>query len=147
VFLKASKLISLGAKQQEIITNLYRSKSLGLLRLWGRVLARLKQDRGLVYSVVSASDIEKSQAGSSDLNQIIFEMMEQLSFAKIFLFIAEVESQKSQVFIAGLNPLDLADLLNKYNPINLGNNIYRFEVSQPVLETETQILQLITPVI
>ncbi|MDP2932507.1 MAG: DHH family phosphoesterase, partial [bacterium] len=51
-FLKASSLISMGAEQQEIIRHLYKTKSVSLLKLWGRALARLKEipALGLSYS-------------------------------------------------------------------------------------------------
>src|SRR3989344_5082705 len=42
-FLSASQLVGLGARQQEIVMNLYKTKSMGLLKLWGRVLSGLKQ--------------------------------------------------------------------------------------------------------
>lgn len=41
-FLKASELVSLGGRQQEIIKNIFKTKSLSLLKLWGRALARIK---------------------------------------------------------------------------------------------------------
>ncbi|MCK4554422.1 DHH family phosphoesterase, partial [Candidatus Parcubacteria bacterium] len=39
--LSASQLISLGARREEIVNQFYRSRSLNVLKLWGRVLARL----------------------------------------------------------------------------------------------------------
>src|SRR5258708_38228777 len=93
-FLKASQLVSLGAKQQEIINNLYKTKSLRLLKLWGRVFARLKQDAdlSLAYSAINVNDLERSQTGASDFEAIIKEMATQLGFAKIFLFLKEEPS-------------------------------------------------------
>jgi len=50
----SSELISMGAKREEIVTRLYRSRSINVLKLWGRVLARLKSDmqNQLVWSVL-----------------------------------------------------------------------------------------------
>ena len=55
-FLKASELVALGARQQEIIKNIYKTKSLPLLKLWGRALARMKilEDEKIVYSILSS---------------------------------------------------------------------------------------------
>ena len=90
-FLKASQLVSLGANQQEIISRLYKTKSLWLLKLWGRVLARLQQapEISLVYSSINQTDLERSQASEEDVQTIIKEMSMQLGFAKLFLFFKE----------------------------------------------------------
>jgi nanoRNase/pAp phosphatase (c-di-AMP/oligoRNAs hydrolase) len=141
VFLKASKLVSLGARQQEIVAQLYRSKSLGLLRLWGRVLARLKQDLGhkLVYSVVNAQDVEKSEALSSDVDEIVFEMMQQLNFAKTFAFLAE-GSGKTTVYVASRLSINFTTLFASYNPAPLGSGTFKFDVSKLLNEAETEVI-------
>ncbi len=48
-----SSLILAGARREEIVNNLYRTKSVNDLKLWGRVLARLERDGefpGLIWS-------------------------------------------------------------------------------------------------
>lgn len=146
VFEKASRLVVLGANQQEIISELYRSKSLGMLRLWGRVLARLKTENNeaLVYSAVSAEDVQKSGAGIYDVDEIIFEMAGQLSFAKCFVFFAE-ESGNTVVYVAGAPGLNLFSLLAKYQPQGLGSGAMRFEIHKPLLESQAEILELLRP--
>ncbi len=65
VFLKASELVSLGGRQQEVVKYVYKTKSFALLKLWGRALARLKteEDRQMVYSLLNLGDFERSEAG------------------------------------------------------------------------------------
>jgi nanoRNase/pAp phosphatase (c-di-AMP/oligoRNAs hydrolase) len=144
IFLKASKLVDLGGKQQEIISQLYRSKSLGLLHLWGRVLARLKQDDniGLVYSAVSMQDVERSGALSTDLDEIIFEMVEQLSFAKYFVFFSEGINQ-TVVFIATTGSNNLIQAVTAYKPQFITTNIFKFTVGKPILDAEKDIISVI----
>ena len=88
-FLKASSLISLGANQQEIIKHLYKTKSVSLLKLWGRALARLKEvpELGLVYSMLKADDLAKS--GSREVKEVMSELVASLSDNKIILLLAE----------------------------------------------------------
>ncbi|MEY4745098.1 MAG: hypothetical protein RL272_1043, partial [Candidatus Parcubacteria bacterium] len=43
----ASELVSAGAKREEIVQNLYRTRTISTLKLWGRALARLKFDPGI----------------------------------------------------------------------------------------------------
>jgi len=143
-FLKASKLVSLGARQQEIITKLYRSKSMGLLRLWGRVLARLKQERELnmVYSQALATDLERSEATTQDIDEIIFEMKSQLSFAKTFVFCAEIAGQTT-VYVSTSSPINLSELFAVYNPLQLGSGTYKFTVQKNLIEAEAEVLNTI----
>lgn len=144
-FLKASQLVSLGAKQQEIIANLYKSKSLGLLKLWGRVLARLKQDQGasLVYSAVNQQDIEKAEAEEEDVNLIIREMVAQLGFAKVFLFLKEDNGFQTTAFCSSLLPLNLFNLFSQFNPQPFGQQTVKFILPFPVSEAEQASISLI----
>ena len=144
VFTKASSLVSLGAKQQEIITQLYRNKTLGLLRLWGRVLARLKQDdtRQIVYSQASAGDIEKSQATETDVDDILSEMIAQLNFAKTFIFFVE-QPGKTLVYAATTLPIGLAEVLAAYSPQTSGVQGYKFAVAKTLTDTEAEITSLL----
>jgi len=133
-FIKASQLVGFGAKQQEIISHLYKTKSMGFLKLWGRVLARLKQevDANLVYSIVNAADVAKSEAMDEDVDLIIREMAGQLGFAKNFLFLREESPDSTQVFCSSLLPINLANMFSLYNPKNEGLNIISFKISSAV---------------
>jgi nanoRNase/pAp phosphatase (c-di-AMP/oligoRNAs hydrolase) len=140
-FLKASRLISAGARQQDIISQLYRNKSLGLLRLWGRVLARVKQNKasGLVYSLVNFKDVEKSEASASDVEEIITEMVQQLPFAKTFLFLAEADTVTT-AYAATTTQLDLSNYFAKYQPQPASENAIKFTIPKNVLEAEAEII-------
>jgi nanoRNase/pAp phosphatase (c-di-AMP/oligoRNAs hydrolase) len=143
-FLKASQLVGLGAKQQEIIVNLYKSKSLGLLKLWGRVLAKLKQDPKifLVHSTVTQSDLEKSQAEEEDITSIIKEMAAQLGFAKNFLFFEERGAELTRVYCHTTLPLNLLGLFSFFNPQIVGHQTVMFEVPKGAQMTEDSVLDI-----
>ncbi|MEO8065509.1 MAG: hypothetical protein ABI643_01475 [Candidatus Doudnabacteria bacterium] len=147
VFLKASQLVSLGAKQQEIVGHLYKSKSLGLLKLWGRVLARLSQDFDnlLVYSQVNQSDLAKAGATEEDARAIIKEMASQLSFAKIFLFLKEDAENQTTVFLQSIVPINLAELFSRYQPQVSGPQTIKFVVPDSVLNAEKLVLSQLGP--
>ncbi|MFA6521963.1 MAG: DHH family phosphoesterase, partial [Candidatus Gracilibacteria bacterium] len=51
----AAKLIGYGARQQEIIRHLYKTKKLSTLKLWGRTLSKIQYDEPhrLVWSVLT----------------------------------------------------------------------------------------------
>ncbi|MBI2356017.1 MAG: hypothetical protein HYV13_02330 [Candidatus Doudnabacteria bacterium] len=140
-FLKASQLVSLGANQREIIGRLFKTKTLSFLKLWGRVLARLKQEpaMSLVYSVANASDIQKSGAAAEDVRQIIKEMSFQLSFAKIFLFLAETSNHHIEVFAFSTVPLNLSQVFASFKPEVIGS-VVRFEVNADLNQAEIEVL-------
>lgn len=141
-FHKASQLVNLGANQREIVGRLYKTKSLNFLKLWGRVLARLKQEPALslVYSLASSSDIEKSGAIPEDVIQIIKEMSFQLSFAKIFLFLAESAVNQTDVFAVSLVPLNLNQLFASFKPEVIGG-VTRFRIQADLTQAEQEVVQ------
>lgn len=144
-FLKASQLVSLGANQQEIISRLYKSKSLGLLKLWGRVLARLKHesDISLVSSSINSNDLTQSQAGADDAERIIPEMVSQLGFAKLFLFLKEESEQATTAYFFTTLPVDGKLILKKFDPKTLANNTLKLAINLPLIEAEKQIIALL----
>ncbi|MDP3993680.1 MAG: DHH family phosphoesterase [Candidatus Doudnabacteria bacterium] len=90
-FLKASALVSRGARQQDIIKELYKTKNISMLKLWGRALARLREvpEMGLTYSLVNHNDFVKSGATEQEVFGVMKELVGSLSGRKIILFLAE----------------------------------------------------------
>jgi nanoRNase/pAp phosphatase (c-di-AMP/oligoRNAs hydrolase) len=144
-FLKASQLVSLGAKQQEIVSHLFKTKSLGLLKLWGRVLARLRQDFDnlLVYSAVNESDMAKAGASEEDASVIIKEMVSQLTFAKIFLFLKQEGPNQTAVFCHTQIPLNLGLIFDQFQPQDLSPQAVKFMVAEELGSAEKRVLDIL----
>jgi nanoRNase/pAp phosphatase (c-di-AMP/oligoRNAs hydrolase) len=144
-FIKASQLVSLGAKQQDIIGSLYKTKSLGLLKLWGRVLARLQQEESynLIYSSLNTNDIVRSGASMNDIENIIKEMGLQLTFAKTSLFFAEGAPDQVWVYCMSSLPMNLASLFAAFNPQVINNQTVKFSLNMNLTECETLVLGLL----
>lgn len=87
----ASELYEMGAKQQEIIRFLFKTKSLSALNLWGRVLARLKQnaEAKLTWSILSEEDFRKSGADKSDIDSVLKELLSTVPGTEVVLVIYE----------------------------------------------------------
>jgi nanoRNase/pAp phosphatase (c-di-AMP/oligoRNAs hydrolase) len=100
-FLKASELVALGARQQEIIKNIYKTKSLPLLKLWGRALARMKilEQQKIVYSVLSLLDFEKAGAGEGELLPVLMEFIDNISGYNIIALLAEPAKNSSRLLL------------------------------------------------
>ncbi len=144
-FLKASQLVGLGANQQEIISRLYKTKSLGLLKLWGRVLGKLKQveDLSLAYSVVNQSDLTEVQATPEDAAAIIKEMASQLGFAKMFLFIMEEGINQTQVYFNTSLAIDGKSVFARFNPLSINPQTVRFTLTESASGAEATVLAIL----
>lgn len=145
-FIKSSRLINSGAKQQDIINQLYKNKSMGFLKLWGTVLARLKHEpeNSMVYSGVTRSDLEKAGAAQLDAVAIIKEMVMQLSFTKIHLFFNESAADQTEVYAALPVSIDPMTVFAQFQPQLLEPRVVRFVLPQPLASTQQQVIEIVS---
>lgn len=108
----ASHLIASGARREDIIDNLFQSKSIATLKLWGRALARLQQkfDGRLVYSMLGEQDFEKSNASESDLPRVIDELIVNIPTAEIIALLYLVKDKTVTALVTTTTPRDLRTL-------------------------------------
>ncbi len=102
---KASRLVEAGAKQQDIIQHMFKTKPLPLLQLWGRALARLTAypDKQALMAVVTASDLEKTHESTESLAIVLRDIIEMVTGYSLVAFLAELPAGKGvQVLLAGL---------------------------------------------
>ena len=92
-FARAAELISYGARQQEIIQHIYKTKQLSQLKLWGRVLTKIQTDdqHRMVWSVVTQQDFKDTQSSEDQTGDIIDELMTNAPGAEVVLLIREKE--------------------------------------------------------
>ncbi|MFA4873206.1 MAG: hypothetical protein WC659_04705 [Patescibacteria group bacterium] len=116
----ASQLVSMGAKREEIVSNLYRTKTVASLKLWGRALARLKQDTlaQCVWSVLPATDFERAGGTVDDLVGVMDELMVSIPKTRIALLIAETAANALVHVFARTHDrhLDLHQTLSRFQP-------------------------------
>jgi phosphoesterase RecJ-like protein len=89
----AAQLSALGACHQEIVKNLFKTKSYTQLRLWGRVLSRLKHDaeHRLVWSLAKLTDYQETGALPAETGGLIDELMTSAPEADYVILISERE--------------------------------------------------------
>ena len=97
----AAKLIAVGADQQQVINSLYKNRSLSMLKLWGRALARVKHnpEQKLAWSMLNQKDFVNSGARAEDLEGITDEIMTSVSNTDVVVVLYEAarSSQKPAV--------------------------------------------------
>lgn len=76
-FSASAQLIRYGARQQEIIQHVFKTKRLSTLRLWGRILSNIKLDQKhrFVWSTISRKDFADTQSREDETGGIIDELM------------------------------------------------------------------------
>lgn len=103
----AAVLIEKGARHQEIIKNLFKTKNLSTLRLWGRLLTKLQNDPiyRMIWSSVSAIDLEETQSKSEDADGLIDELLSTTPGTELVLLIKEREDGVISTSVRSVSPL------------------------------------------
>lgn len=107
----ASQLVALGARREEIIHNLYRTRTIQTLKLWGRALARLKADEplGLVWTLLTRDDFIHSGSSPEDVEDVISELIANSPKASAILILYE-DSGAVRALLHTERPLNAIDL-------------------------------------
>lgn len=143
-FLKASNLVSMGANQQEIIRQLYKTRHVSLLKLWGRALARIKEipELGLTYSLVNHNDILKAESSPEHVLGVMRELVGSLAGRKIILLLAEV-SPREVIGYFNLHPSIRAQVVaSTLSGQMLNGSLGMFKLKDvELLEVEKEVLE------
>ncbi len=116
--LTTSQLISYGARREEIVDRLYRSRDLTVLKLWGRVLNNLQAESNnqLLWSKLKNNDFQETRTNYDNLAEIIDELIANVPGAKIIAILSEEESAKTRLIIYSLKGFNALELLKDYSP-------------------------------
>lgn len=117
----ASQLISMGARREEIVNYLYRSRPLNVLKLWGRVLARLSGtlENKLVWSGIKKEDFQKTETNEDDLGEVIDELIVNMPEVKVIALVYEAETDGknySKALVYAVKNIDSLDMVKELNP-------------------------------
>lgn len=124
--LSAANLMDKGAKQQEIIRWLYKTQSFNTLKLWGRVMAKLKLEESLklVWSELTIEDFVYSRTRPEDLPAILEKLQENYSEGRTFLCLFNNTPESTVALVKSASP----ELLKKLAAFFSG------EIKQEILE-------------
>jgi nanoRNase/pAp phosphatase (c-di-AMP/oligoRNAs hydrolase) len=147
-FLHASNLIGLGGRQQEIIKNIFKTKSLQNLKLWGKALSKLKilQDKSAVYSTLAFDDLKNSENAYESLNFVLIEILENVGGYDTVGIMAETEAGKIEMLLALHVAKDATALINAHHAQLLPQKIHGYNLvyfknfSSTFVEAETKFI-------
>ncbi|MBU0577771.1 DHH family phosphoesterase [Patescibacteria group bacterium] len=85
----SARLLDLGGRQQEIIKNIYKTKKLSTLKLWGVVLSKVQVDPiyRMVWSTISREDLKEANASSEESEGIIDDLLTNAPGAEVIMLI------------------------------------------------------------
>ncbi|MCK5061552.1 DHH family phosphoesterase, partial [Candidatus Parcubacteria bacterium] len=144
-----SQLVSMGARREEIVNQLYRSRSLAVLKLWGRVLARLNSglENKLIWSTLTKIDFEKTETTEEDLSEVIDELMINIPQAKIILLIYEIakketDAKATKALVYSTRSINSFGLVKAFNPSGT-KQLAKIIIDKPISEAENEIISTI----
>lgn len=113
----AARLVGFGARRQDIIRHLFKTKSFPLLQLWGRALARIKTvpEQSLIYTLITEQDFIKTDSNLTYLPQVLQELVIMAANYQLVIMAAKLPAGV-QVFLAGRPHIKLRLLAKQINP-------------------------------
>lgn len=110
----ASRLMDRGANQQSIITHLYRTQPLRLLKLWGRAMAGLRWHESirLVSAAITPEDLVETRSHIEDLPSVLEKIRAHFSLGAFFLLLFRETPTSVRATLLGSSPDKLEPLLS-----------------------------------
>ncbi len=139
----ASKLIAKGAKRDQIVQHLYRTRSISTLRLWGRALARLKADEEtkIVWTMLSQQDFLHASAEDKDLPDVIDELIASSPDARVIVLLYENTEQNICAIIRAERPLDAIALCAKFNAAGVREEVRLCFIKKNIVQVEKELIE------
>lgn len=127
----ASQLILNGAERDLIIQHLYRTKSINTLKLWGKVLARIKNDPNykMVWSYLTQKDFIELSLQNPNLSEVIEELIISSPEAEIIILFFENEKNGITGLIYTSKNFDSLFLAKAFHPAGT-KTLATFELTQ-----------------
>jgi nanoRNase/pAp phosphatase (c-di-AMP/oligoRNAs hydrolase) len=155
-----SQLISMGARRDDIIAKLFRSRELNVLKLWGRVLARLNSalDNKLVWSSISYTDFLRTDSKEEDLTDVIEELIINIPQARVIVLLYEKAGMKenatnpedlqgamkceTNILVYSVKNISALDLIKEYQPRG-SKRLAQTTIAKAAAFAENDVIELI----
>jgi phosphoesterase RecJ-like protein len=108
----AAELLERGARQQEIIQHIYKTKPLSTLKIWGRALNRIQVDPSsrIVWSSISKEDLLEMGADSRETHGILDELISTIPDADVYVLFTEIEQGGLKASLRSTAAVDVSAL-------------------------------------
>ena len=141
---KAARLMSMGADREAIVNNLWRTRQVSTLKLWGKALTRLEQDKekDLVWTVISKQDILDSGANEAKLDELVQELLAFAPSAKLIAIFVEHDSLTTRMALFAQPPF-AANLIGRSLGLDGSHRKAAGAIAKPLLEAKEHAIQIL----
>ena len=141
ILLTTSQLITLGARREEIVNHLYRSRNITALKLWGKILNNLQSEKNneLLWSKLTLNDFKETGANDNDLTDIVDELIANVPDVRIIVFFCEEAEDKTKIIIYSLKTINALDFIKEYSPLGT-IKIAQAVINQGLKTTTTEVV-------
>lgn len=140
----ASILITKGARREQIIQNLYQTRFLSTLKLWGRVLTRLNNDLDdkLIWSSISNQDFLETATSSEEIIDVIDELIVSMPKTEIIILIYEkIKTNNIECIIYSTKNIDSLFIARRFEPTG-NSEIAKFNLNHMnLVEAERLVIE------
>lgn len=107
----AADLVKRGARRQDVIQHLFKTKSFTLLQLWGRSLARIRTapEQELLYTLLTEQDFIKTESTAELLPQVLQELAIMASNYQLIALAAKTP-HNTEIYLVGRPHIKLRQL-------------------------------------
>ncbi len=144
--LTTSQLINFGARREEIINNLYRSRSLESLKLWGKTLSNLSssENNNIIYSSLKKEDFSKIGLNSKHLLSVVDELIANIPNAKIIVIFYPHQKNinRTNFILYSVKNINSLEIAKDYNPKGT-QKIVQANILKPLEEAKKEIIKVI----
>ncbi|MFA6105415.1 MAG: DHH family phosphoesterase [Patescibacteria group bacterium] len=144
----ASSLMARGADREKIIQNLYHTRSIATLKLWGEALTHLQINPrlGFVSTTLTRDNFIRSGGSPDDLHGIIEELISNSPEAKVFALLYEIDNgeKKIGVLVAAEKNFDAMHLARPLQPEGNRHLAKILIRGKTLAEAETLVLKTIS---
>lgn len=111
----AAELLDLGARQQEIIKFIYKTKPLSTLKIWGRALnhIQINAKERIVWSAISKEDLDEMHATDKETHGIIDELLTTVPDADVYVIFTETKENGLKASLRSTERIDVSKLAGK----------------------------------
>lgn len=150
-FQVAARLMELEADREAVIQHIVKTKPLSLLKLSGRLYARLRFDEHnqIFWSIMRPIDFQDSGASVDDLPRVMRELTNNIAGFNVAFVLCEREAQNfSAHILLGKGMLQRQEEIQHTLEASRENELLRLSINAPSLEeAERQILEKIRTIV
>lgn len=113
----SAQMVAAGAHRDEIIRKVYKTRALSTLRLWGRALVNIHDEKvdGFVWSSLSKNDFIEVGAAETESGGVIDELLKTVSGADFVLLLSEKSGTISGSLRSVEKGMDVQEIAKLFN--------------------------------